>query len=339
MPEFDARLLLHTETMTAWDCVCEGLCRGNAGDEWAPATRISFPQQGVYVHSVGRREVVADTNQVVIINEDEPYQVSHPIPGGDATLTVGVDRATLLEITPPEYRQTRGRPALNRSGLRIDARTQLLAAQLRQRMSRRSIDRLEAESQLLQLIRHTLGDTGSHTARQGHGHTEKMADDVKLLLASDPWRRWTLAEMADKVSVTPVYLTDAFRRVEGVPLYRYHLRMRLALALNLLADCNDLTTLAIDLGFASHSHFSASFKRTYGLTPSDFQRSIGDRTNQTRGTGDPAEVEVDIARVFLSRTLIPISVIPALPRRLESTTPRGSTAQAMLPNGMADIPA
>jgi AraC-like DNA-binding protein len=145
--------------------------------------------------------------------------------------------------------------------------------------------------------------------------------------------------MADKVSVTPVYLTDAFRRVEGVPLYRYHLRMRLALALNLLADCNDLTTLAIDLGFASHSHFSASFKRTYGLTPSDFQRSIGDRTNQTRGTGDPAEVEVDIARVFLSRKLIPISVIPAMPRRLESTTPRGSTAQAMLPNGMADIPA
>jgi hypothetical protein len=115
--------------------------------------------------------------------------------------------------------------------------------------------------------------------------------------------------------------------------------MRLALALNLLADCNDLTTLAIDLGFASHSHFSASFKRTYGLTPSDFQRSIGDRTNQTRGTGDPAEVEVDIARVFLSRKLIPISVIPAMPRRLESTTPRGSTAQAMLPNGMADIPA
>jgi AraC family transcriptional regulator len=153
------------------------------------------------------------------------------------------------------------------------------------------------------------------------------------LLASDPWRRWTLAEMAGKVSVTPVYLTDAFRRVEGVPLYRYHLRMRLALALNLLADCNDLTTLAIDLGFASHSHFSASFKRTYGLTPSDFQRSIGDRASHVTSN------DVDSARVFLSRTLIPISVISALPRRLESTTPRGSTAQAMLPNDMADIPA
>jgi AraC family transcriptional regulator len=307
--EFNAELLLHTETVTAWDCVCEGLCRGKAGDEWAPATRISFPRQGVYVHSVGRREVVADTNQVVIINEDEPYQVSHPVPGGDATLTVGVNRATLLEIIPPEYRQTRGRAALNRSGLRIDARTQLLAAQLRQRMSRRSIDRLEAESQLLQLIRHTLGDTGSHTARHRHGHTEKMADDVKLLLAAEPWRRWTLAEMADKVGVTPVYLTDAFRRVEGVPLYRYHLRMRLASALGLLADCDDLTTLAIDLGFASHSHFSASFKRTYGLTPSDFQRSVGNRGDLAARASDMTADDVDSARIFLSRNLIPISVI------------------------------
>lgn len=306
MPEYSTRLLLHTPTVTAWDCLCQGRCRAKAGEEWAPATRISFPQHGVYVHSVGRRDVVADTNQVVIINEDEPYQVSHPVPGGDATLTVGVDRATMLEITPPEYRHKRGRPVLNRSGLRIDTRTQLLAAQLRQRMSRGSIDQLTAETQLLQLIRHTMGDTGAHTARQGNGHVEKMADDVKLLLATDPWRRWTLADMAEQVGVTPVYLTDAFRRVEGVPLYRYHLRMRLALALGLLADCDDLTTLAIDLGFASHSHFSASFKRTYGLTPSDFQKSIGDRASRVASDA-PSQRD---ARVFLSRSLIPIEILP-----------------------------
>lgn len=304
MPEFQATLLLHTETVTAWDCVCQGLCRGKAGDEWAPSTRISFPQRGVYVHSVGTREVVADSNQIVIINEDEPYQVRHPVAGGDATLTVGVDRATLLEITPPEYRQTRGRPTLNRSGLRIDARTQLLAAQLRQRLVRRSIDRLEAESQVLQLVRHTLGSTEAHTARRRHGHTERMADEVKLLLATDPWRKWTLAEMADKVGVTPVYLTDAFRRVEGIPLYRYHLRTRLAHALSLLADSDDLTTLAFELGFASHSHFTSSFKRAYGLTPSEFQRSIG--TDVRDATAD----DVAGASVFLSRSLIPLSVIP-----------------------------
>jgi AraC-like DNA-binding protein len=76
------------------------------------------------------------------------------------------------------------------------------------------------------------------------------------------------------VGVSPVYLTQAFKRVEDVPLYRYHLRLRLARALDLLADYDDLTDLALDLGFTSHSHFTAAFRKVYGVTPSAFQRSI-----------------------------------------------------------------
>src|SRR5262245_64744142 len=41
--------------------------------------------------------------------------------------------------------------------------------------------------------------------------------------------------------------------------------MRLAVALDLLHDCSDLTGLALDLGFSSYSHFR--FKQAYGLTP------------------------------------------------------------------------
>jgi hypothetical protein len=42
--------------------------------------------------------------------------------------------------------------------------------------------------------------------------------------------------------------------VEGLPLYRYQLRLRLALAraLDLLAQYDDLTALSVDLGFSSH---------------------------------------------------------------------------------------
>jgi len=32
-------------------------------------------------------------------------------------------------------------------------------------------------------------------------------------------------------------------------------------------------SLALELGFSSHSHFSAAFKQAYGQTPSAFQRS------------------------------------------------------------------
>jgi AraC family transcriptional regulator len=303
VPEYDARLLLHTNTVTAWDVVCPGLNRDRAEKESAPATRLVFPYRGVFVHSVGDSEYIGEANHVVIVNQDEPYQVSHPVAGGDATLTVGVDSATLLEVTPKEYLCGPERPALNRSGLRIDARTQLLSAQLRQRLLRRTIDQLEAEALALELVRHTLGDRASHTARHGSGRPERMADRVKLLLSADPWRKWALEEIANCVGVTPVYLTDVFRRVEGIPLYRYHVRLRLVRALAVLADCDSVEALAFDLGFHSHSHFSAAFKQTFQQTPSEFKRSIHDRGIAAAGDRELDSADVDGARIYVSRAL------------------------------------
>ena len=60
----------------------------------------------------------------------------------------------------------------------------------------------------------------------------------------------------------------------GTYLYRYQLRLRLARALDLLGQYDDLTTLSLDLGFSSHSHFSAAFRQAYGRTPAAFQRSV-----------------------------------------------------------------
>src|SRR5690606_1076184 len=85
--------------------------------------------------------------------------------------------------------------------------------------------------------------------------------------------RWTLAEVAAQVGVSPVYLPPAFRDVEGVPLYRYQLRLRLARAPDLLGESDDLTELGLHLGFSSHSHFSAAFQKAYGRTPSQFRRA------------------------------------------------------------------
>ena len=70
-----------------------------------------------------------------------------------------------------------------------------------------------------------------------------------------------------------MYLTQVFQQVEGVPLYRYQLRLRLARALDLLAQYDDLTSLSLDLGFYSHSHFSTAFAKAYGRSPSTFRQA------------------------------------------------------------------
>ena len=112
-------------------------------------------------------------------------------------------------------------------------------------------------------------------------------DRAKLVLSSDLARRWTLAEIAADVGVSPVYLTQVFQQFEGLPLYRYQLHLRLARALDLLGDYDDLTRLALDLGFSSHSHFSAAFKQAYGQTPLGFQRRRAGRP-RALGLGEMA---------------------------------------------------
>ena len=40
---------------------------------------------------------------------------------------------------------------------------------------------------------------------------QKLADRAKLVLSSDLMRRWTLAEIAGALRVSPVYLTQVFQ--------------------------------------------------------------------------------------------------------------------------------
>jgi AraC family transcriptional regulator len=272
MADLDSHPLLITDTVAVWDVLCSGTCRHKSAEECTARTHLVFPYRGVYVRNVGRAATVAEPNQVLFFNEDEPYRVSHPVSGGDANLSIRINPSAWLELVPAPYLRRESHTALNRSRLRIDARTQALMALLRHSLDQGVIETLEAETLTLTLVRRALGERTSHAASSTVGR-QRLVDRAKLVLSSDLGRRWTLAEIAIEVGVSPVYLTQVFQQVEGLPLYRYQLQLRLARALDLLGEYLDLTVLALDLGFSSYSHFSSAFKQAYGQTPLEFQRS------------------------------------------------------------------
>jgi AraC family transcriptional regulator len=83
---------------------------------------------------------------------------------------------------------------------------------------------------------------------------------TKAFLEANACRSLGLTDVARTVGASPAYLTDVFRRVEGIPVHKYLVRLRLAKAVIELPHSNDLTQLALRLGFSSHSHFSAVFR-------------------------------------------------------------------------------
>lgn len=270
--EITADLLSRSSTVSIRDVYCRGSCHGKSSEEHTTATEMVFPYRGTYVRHLGHDQAVAEANQVLFFNAGEEYSVSHPIPGGDASLCLTMDASLLSELAPAGLLADKPAPAFRRQRLRIDARAQALVAMLRHSLRQKIAEPLEAESMVLTLVQRALGPRTTHAAAASTGR-QLLVDRVKLVLASDLARRWTLAEIGAEVRCSPVYLTQVFQQVEGMPLYRYQLRLRLARALDLLDRYSDLTALALELGFSSHSHFSAAFRSAYGRSPSDFKRS------------------------------------------------------------------
>jgi AraC-like DNA-binding protein len=272
MPEFEIDHLLETDTVALRNIRCSGACRHRGAEECASITHLVFPYRGVYMRHAGSDQAVADANHVLFFNAGEGYQVSHPIGGGDASLSLVLSEPVLREVAPSSLLNDGGKLGFRRQHHRIDPRAQALVALLRHGLHNGAIEPLEAEGLVLTLVCRSLGPRTSHEPGATRAR-RRLADRVKVLLASDLSRRWTLADIAAEIRGSPVYLTQVFQQTEGIPLYRYHLRLRLARALDLIAQYDDLSALAAELGFSSHSHFTVAFRLAYGRSPTAFQQS------------------------------------------------------------------
>ena len=108
--------------------------------------------------------------------------------------------------------------------------------------------------------------TAAHRRRRDLVEAAKLA--VNARLESPP----SLVELARSLGCSPFHLSRTFHRTAGLSLRRYALRLRARLAADrLAADARDLTGLALDLGFADHSHFTNAFRQEWGLPPSRFR--------------------------------------------------------------------
>jgi len=264
--------LLSTPTVEVCDVIQPA---GSPATEAAPATHptLAFPYRGVFVRHANAEIVVAEPNQVLFFNANEAHRIAYPLAEGAAYLQLEIDEALLRELTPAGIVLEQPPLRFSVARLRIDPRAQALVAMLRYSLRESIAEPLEAESLALTLAQRSLGPRTTHAA-SASASMQKLVDRVKLVLTADLARRWTLAEIAAEAGGSPVYLTQAFRQVEGVPLYRYQLRLRLAKALDLMGAYEDLSALSYELGFSSHSHFSAAFKQAYGRSPTEFRQSV-----------------------------------------------------------------
>lgn len=250
-----SRFVFATPLLTVRDVQCSA-CRGRhvGAAECDPISHIVIPYRGNFVRRVGTRIAQADVNQALFFNAGEEYRIDHVTDDGDACLSFDLSEQLLAELA--------GATQFRNPQRHIDPGLQLHVARLRHHRS----NVLLAEESALGIARRLLAadcSTKFVTSAQ-----RRLVQRAKQILHSDPRHRWSLSEIARAIDTAPVHLTQTFSKVEGMPLYRYQTQLRLALALHELPETDELSALALDLGFSSHSQFTTAFKRMYGAPPS-----------------------------------------------------------------------
>jgi AraC family transcriptional regulator len=254
---------------------CPGVPRNKTPEDFSPEFQVCLPYRGLFVWHVGGDEVVADANQVLFVSGGEAYHLTQPLSRGYAELIVTPDPEILAEIANASEACLPSHPLFRRRSRRADHGLQILRARFLHWAICGDRDGVAAEELVVALLRSAL--EAEAAGCEPSSRTRRLIRRTKEFLEGNVSTPLRLRDVARAVGASPAYLTDIFRRVEGVPLHRYVMQLRLARALVELPHANDLTTLAFDLGFSSHSHFAAAFRRAFSCTPSQFRESTRSR--------------------------------------------------------------
>jgi AraC family transcriptional regulator len=99
----------------------------------------------------------------------------------------------------------------------------------------------------------------------------RITDFVEEHLAEDI----SLDALSGLVRLSSYHFARAFKRSFGEPPHRYWTERRIDRGKTLLANPHaSITEVALDVGFATPSSFSAAFRRITGQTPRDYRRAL-----------------------------------------------------------------
>ena len=96
---------------------------------------------------------------------------------------------------------------------------------------------------------------------------------LKLLFESDLEKNWTIEEMSSHFKVGSTSFNDKVKRLTGFTPLSFLIDFKIEQTKKLLLETNQLLTdIALDNGFYSSQHFSSTFLKRVGMTPSAFKK-------------------------------------------------------------------
>jgi AraC family transcriptional regulator len=235
------------------------------------APLVVFPHLPVVIRHVDSEPVLATPNLVMLYNPGQLFERELRNADGDECL--------FIQLHPPaiEALEQEGGP-LREGRLQTAYAPSSKTAYLHQHILGRYLrgsapDALLVEETAIRLVRSvtatasTVDLAGQRSDTRSSHH--ELAESAKEILAATLAESPSLHEIAGRLNASPFHLARLFRRHTGFSLHQYRTQLRLRLALERLPEsAGSLSALAFEYGFASHSHFTDTFRREFGFAPS-----------------------------------------------------------------------
>jgi AraC family transcriptional regulator len=279
-----SRDLYRSDLLTVRDMTCRPETLACGCEECSTRHALVFARRGAFVFHDGSKRTVMDANHVAFFNATHPRRISH--------LDIGGDDCTALSFSDEAFDETVAAAGIRASDRRhgpFPVRTAPIAPELVLKsqiffaeLAARNSTALKAEERGLNLLAqalrsipgHRAGDRANPVRRSNRTHGLAVA--AQEFVAARPFENWTLSLLASDVGSSPYHLLRVFRAETGSTIHQYRMQLRLSAAVRaILEGCDDLTGLALDLGFSSHSHFTDAFRRRYGMAPSALRGRAG----------------------------------------------------------------
>ena len=255
--------------------VADILCVAEANDDVEPRIHSRFSvtvmRSAAVVRCESSRSLVAARNCVLLVPASQLYSLrarSHAT-GATVTLLVGASHLNGLEVTD--------RAALVTDGALVEQVEALVTQLWRPAVSLECAATMRA---VLGRLAASAAPVGALLPRQGTPLA--AARDYLRAHSSEPV---TIAELADMMGLAESHLIRAFHREFGLPPHAYQMRLRLAIACELLASGLSVSTVAFECGFADQSHLSRNFKAVYGLTPAAWASAVATGAGRSARSG------------------------------------------------------
>lgn len=236
---------------------------------------IVFVRRGVFARTVRGEGALADANHVLFFNAREPYRIEHPVAGGDDCTIFALPEPVARELVArhvPEDADRSGGPF--RFGQALSD-SQALRLQYEALARARAASSLELEDVLVTVLDRVLSTLTRGASRRDGSPPRRHRDLVEAArteLHRDLTRPPSLSDLARGLGCSPFHLSRVFPQIAGLSLRAYVGRLRARAAAERLArGARDLTRLALELGYADHSHLTNAFRREWGVPPSVFR--------------------------------------------------------------------